>query len=163
MARASFLIVPAIASLGIAGAAVFFVGKLAVSGPPQQPTASDPVNGAALYAEHCASCHGAELQGEPDWRSPKPDGTLPAPPHDESGHTWHHGDALLFDYTKAGGQAALEAAGVSGFSSGMPGFEGQLSDKEIWDILSFIKFSWPDRVRDIQRQRTESEQLADGS
>ncbi len=48
--------------------------------------------GRTVYAEHCAECHGKNLEGEPDWRTPKADGTLPAPPHDDSGHTWHHGD-----------------------------------------------------------------------
>ena len=47
----------------------------------------DPVAGAQLYAENCASCHGANLEGQADWRSPGPDGRLPAPPHDETGHT----------------------------------------------------------------------------
>ena len=54
----------------------------------------DAVAGQVLYQENCASCHGANLEGEPDWRSPKEDGRLPAPPHDETGHTWHHGEGL---------------------------------------------------------------------
>ena len=40
-----------------------------------------------LYAGHCASCHGASLEGQPDWKSPLPSGgcrrrrtTLPAIP-----------------------------------------------------------------------------------
>lgn len=120
----------------------------------------DPVAGAALYAEYCAACHGADLSGAPDWRSPKADGTLPPPPHDETGHTWHHGDKLLFDYTKLGGQAALAAMGVSGVKSGMPGFGEQLSDAEIHNILAFIKSTWPDRIAEIQKQRSLAEQGA---
>lgn len=94
--------------------------------------------GQTLYADNCASCHGADLKGEPNWRSTKEDGTLPAPPHDDSGHTWHHDDQLLFNYTKLGG------AGVAptGFKSGMPGFGASLSDEEIWSVLSFIKSRW---------------------
>ena len=46
--------------------------------------------GASVYAQHCAACHGRELEGEPNWRRRKADGTLPAPPHDATGHTWHH-------------------------------------------------------------------------
>lgn len=109
--------------------------------------------GETLYAENCASCHGAALEGEPDWQSPKADGTLPAPPHDETGHTWHHDNQLLFDYTRLGGEAALAARGISNFQSGMPGFGEMLSDEEIWSILAFIRSTWPERVQDIQTQR----------
>ena len=39
--------------------------------------------GKTVYATHCAACHGAQLEGQPDWRHAGPDGRLPAPPHDE--------------------------------------------------------------------------------
>src|SRR5829696_4580356 len=58
--------------------------------------------GGKLYGDRCASCHGANLQGEPDWQSPKPNGRMPAPPHDTSGHTWHHTDQELYRITKFG-------------------------------------------------------------
>ena len=78
--------------------------------------------GEALYKEHCASCHGAKLEGQPNWRQIGKDGLLPAPPHDRTGHTWHHDNMLLFDYTKLGGKALMEARGISGLKSGMQGF-----------------------------------------
>ena len=156
------LILLIIAGLGSTGAAISYFTRTSEIDLPGSQTVSNPAQGAVLYAEFCASCHGADLQGEPDWRSPKEDGTLPAPPHDETGHTWHHGDGLLFRYTKLGGQAALEATGVSEFTSGMPGFADQLSDQEIRDILAFIKSTWPGRIQEIQRQRTESETAAAG-
>ena len=149
--------------LSIAGAISIFGSSRAEAGPPKQPKASDAKAGAALYAENCASCHGVQLEGELNWRSQKDDGTLPAPPHDETGHTWHHGDALLFNYTKLGGRLALEASGVEDFASGMPGFGDQVSDQEIWDILAFIKSTWPDRMRETQAVRTEGEQMQGGS
>lgn len=99
--------------------------------------------GRTVYAEHCAECHGKNLEGEPGWRTPKADGTLPAPPHDENGHTWHHGDELLFRYTKEGGEAVVPP----GFKSGMPPFGDILTDEEIWAVLAFIKSTWPDPVR----------------
>ena len=52
--------------------------------------------GAKIYQARCASCHGAELEGQANWRERGADGILPAPPHDASGHTWHHPDAVLF-------------------------------------------------------------------
>lgn len=112
--------------------------------------------GAALYAENCASCHGGQLEGQPDWRIPGPDGVLPAPPHDVTGHTWHHDTPLLLEYTLRGGQAALEARGVTGFKSGMPGFEGMLSEDQVLDILAFIRSTWPKRAQEAQSQRTHA-------
>lgn len=58
--------------------------------------------GAKVYAENCAACHGAKLEGQPSWREKLPSGRMPAPPHDESGYTWHHTDEVLFGITKYG-------------------------------------------------------------
>ena len=117
----------------------------------------DLARGAAHYAEHCASCHGEDLEGAPNWRRVGEDGLYPAPPHDVSGHTWHHGDGLLFDYTKLGGEAALAMRGVTDFESGMPGFGHVLSDEEIRDVLAFIKSTWPEEMRLHQEQLTRQE------
>ena len=119
--------------------------------------AADLAQGERLYAETCASCHGARLEGMPNWRQPGPGGVLPAPPHDRSGHTWHHGDGYLFDYTKYGGQAVLKQLGISGVRSGMPGFGGKLSDAEIRDVLAWIKSTWPENVRQSQKAQTAAE------
>ncbi len=109
-------------------------------------------NGSHLYQEHCASCHGVQLEGQPNWQQPGDDGLLPAPPHDETGHTWHHDNQLLFNYTKLGGTALLEARGVTGFKSGMPGFTELVDDDGIWDILAYIRSTWPDEVKTIQAE-----------
>nr|WP_257884034.1 cytochrome c [Roseobacter insulae] len=109
--------------------------------------------GKALYGENCASCHGADLEGQPDWQTPDQDSVLRAPPHDETGHTWHHDNLLLFQYTKLGGQCALAARGVTGFQSGMPGFGETLTDDDIWNILSYIRSTWPEPIQDIQTTR----------
>jgi mono/diheme cytochrome c family protein len=111
--------------------------------------------GARLYADHCAACHGAALEGAADWQVRGPDGRLPAPPHDASGHTWHHPDEQLFYMTKHG-VAALVGGG---YESDMPGFEGVLTDDEIVAVLAFIKSTWPDEVRrwhDELNRRTEA-------
>lgn len=99
--------------------------------------------GQALYQEHCASCHGAGLEGQANWKQRKADGRLPAPPHDASGHTWHHPPQLLLRITKLG-PAALAGGD---YQSDMPSYEGVLSDQEILAILSFIKSTWPEEVR----------------
>ncbi|WP_274961643.1 c-type cytochrome [Thioclava electrotropha] len=113
----------------------------------------DIAAGKDLYAQNCASCHGAQLEGQPDWREAGADGVLPAPPHDETGHTWHHETALLFDYVKEGGADALAARGVADFPSGMPGFGGTLDDAQILDILGFIRSTWPERMQAVQAAR----------
>jgi len=104
------------------------------------------VVGAQVYADNCASCHGADLEGEPNWRQRKPSGRLPAPPHNARGHTWHHDDATLFGITKLG---TVKFTGLD-IESDMPAFGDVLSDEEIWSVLAFIKSRWPLRVR--QRQ-----------
>jgi mono/diheme cytochrome c family protein len=117
--------------------------------PPPGAYARDPklvAHGKAVYAAQCASCHGDKLQGEPNWRVKKSDGALPAPPHNVDGHSWHHNDQLLFDYTKHGGQAMAP----DGFKSAMPAFSGTLADNDIWAVLAFIKSSWPAEVQKRQ-------------
>ncbi len=113
----------------------------------------DTVAGHSLYVENCASCHGTDLKGQPDWQATNADGVLPAPPHDKTGHTWHHDNKLLFDYTKLGGKAALAVRGVADFNSGMPAFEGALSDDDIWNILAYIRSTWPKRLQKVQASR----------
>lgn len=142
-----WLSILAVAGMAIAGIAWLAAPRLAGwVGGPIVVDAGDPELvrlGRAVYAEHCASCHGAELEGQPDWRTRLPDGGLPAPPHDETGHTWHHPDALLFEIVKAGGQAVAPA----GFKSNMPGFGDQLTDREIVASLAYIKSRWPAEIR----------------
>ena len=113
----------------------------------------DVVNGKTLYAAQCASCHGENLEGQPDWQIADENGVLPAPPHDRTGHTWHHDNGLLFEYTKFGGAEALRLRGLDDFKSGMPGFQEALSDEEIWDILAFIRSTWPERLQRMQASR----------
>ena len=141
-----------------AGGAWWALGSRAdPAAPGAMPAIAAPVDlarGEALYGEYCAACHGADLEGQPDWRSPGADGILPAPPHDATGHTWHHDDATLFAYTRLGGAAALAAQGIEGFDSGMPGFGEVLTDAQIRDVLEYIKSTWPERERAAQAART---------
>lgn len=102
--------------------------------------------GQNLYARECASCHGAKLEGQPNWQSRLPNGRLPAPPHDTSGHTWHHSDQQLFEITKYG----VEKFAGPGYLTDMPKFEGKLSDDQIWSVLGYVKSTWPDRERAAQ-------------
>jgi len=151
--RLALLLVAALAAGG-AGAWLF----TAFRGPAEQTRpmidagdAEAVARGRPLYATHCAACHGVNLEGEADWRTRNPDGTLRAPPHDETGHTWHHPDQELFDVTKHGGQPYMP----EGMKSAMPGFGETLTDHEIIAILAFIKSRWPAEIRDRQQRLNE--------
>jgi mono/diheme cytochrome c family protein len=115
------------------------------------PSARAEERGHFVYAAHCAGCHGTDLEGQPDWMRRKPDGRLPAPPHDASGHTWHHSDDQLFRIVKEGPSAMMP-----GYESDMPGFGEVLSDDDIRAVLDYIKGTWPDRQRTIQKARSVS-------
>lgn len=109
--------------------------------------------GEALYRTHCASCHGADLEGQPDWQTPLASGRLPAPPHDATGHTWHHPDGVLLRIIREG---PAEVVG-GGYESDMPGFGEVLSDREIGAIIEFLKSTWPERERRYQSEMTRRE------
>ena len=96
--------------------------------------------GKNLYAQHCSVCHGVNLEGQPNWKELGPDGRLPAPPHDESGHTWHHPDSYLVHVLKEGIIAGEDKP--IGYQNNMPVFSKILSDKEIIATLSYIKSTW---------------------
>lgn len=124
------------------------------SRPAGMLRADDPqllATGRTIYQARCAACHGARLEGQPNWRERNAAGLLPAPPHDASGHTWHHPDPLLFDITKFG---TARAANLKDYDSAMPAFEGVLTDAEIIAVLSWIKSQWPQDIREQQEEVT---------
>ena len=102
--------------------------------------------GKAVYDQQCAGCHGANLEGAPTWQERLPDGRWPPPPHDKTGHPWHHGDDLLFEIVKNGPQSVLGPA----YQTDMPAFGAVLSDREIHRVLAYIKSTWPSEERDYQ-------------
>lgn len=98
--------------------------------------------GEILYARYCAKCHGANLEGAPNWKQRLPDGSLPPSPHDSSGHTWHHSDELLISIIENGGDPT--------YNSKMPPFKDQLNQEEIAAMLEFIKSKWGTEEREYQ-------------
>jgi len=126
---------------------------------PGDDARADPRNaakvalGAKVYAQHCAACHGARLEGQPNWRIRLPNGRLPAPPHDDSGHTWHHSDQLLFGITKRG---LVPPYAPAGYESDMPAFGGKLSEDEIWAVLAYIKSRWTQEVLPLRAEMTRN-------
>lgn len=126
------------AALGFA----FFVYEL-----PRIATTKQIALGQSIYAARCAQCHGKQLEGQPDWQTSLANGRLPAPPHDASGHSWHHGDEMLFNVTRNG----LKPYAGENYESDMPAFAGILRDDEIIAVIAYIKSTWPEREREFQR------------
>ncbi len=104
--------------------------------------------GKTIYEDQCATCHGFWLEGEANWTERDAEGYLPAPPHDESGHTWHHPDELLVRITTLGTEAIVGGD----YRSNMAGFGDVLSDDEILAVLAYIKSTWPPRVIEMHNE-----------
>ena len=105
--------------------------------------------GEDVYNTYCAACHGFDLEGEANWQQPNADGSFRAPPHDETGHTWHHNDSYLIESIKLGGVRLEPNIGVSA----MPAYDGVLSDAQIAAVLAYIKSSWPSEILEAQSTR----------
>lgn len=97
--------------------------------------------GNKIYDQNCASCHGPQGQGQYPEAPLKPDkeGLFGAPPHNATGHTWHHADGLILDIIRNGRVD-------SGFHP-MPAFKDKLTEEEIQAVLVYIKIWWkPDQL-----------------
>ena len=138
----------------IIGAAAVLYSTIRPSGPAFIDPADQSLvmQGKAIYANNCAACHGEALQGQPNWRERMSNGRLPAPPHDKSGHTWHHPDAMLVDMVKNGLVPGKTAP--PGYVSDMPAYRDILSDQQIIAVLTYIKSTWPPKVLEAQKEVT---------
>lgn len=77
--------------------------------------AGDPRKGRGLYEQHCSGCHG--LGGRPN---------VPGVPNFTLGEGMNKPDTDILEFTKKGKVV-------------MPGFEGVLSDKEILDVIAYVR------------------------
>lgn len=103
-----------------------------------------------VYGDQCAECHGPN--GEGQFGSPfetDAQGRLGAPPHDDTGHTWHHDDELLMRIVREGG-----TGDETMFVQTMPAFGEILSDREIEAVIAYIKTLWSAQSREIQCSRS---------
>ena len=80
--------------------------------------------GEEVYATYCLSCHGANLRGD----GPLAESLNPPPVDFDAPHTKIHPDADLIYWIKNGMQGTA-----------MPGFNSQLTDQEIRDVIAFIQ------------------------
>jgi len=98
--------------------------------------------GKVIYLANCAACHGVNLQGNPNWRSgTDKDGQRLPPPLNGTGHTWHHSPEPLFQIIKYGLKIYDE-----NYEGKMVGNEN-LTNKEIYSLLEYIKSVWPEELR----------------
>lgn len=94
-------------------------------------------HGRALYAQHCATCHGAQGQGAANWRQANADDTLPPPPLNGTGHTWHHPLRVLVRQVKDGGTPV---------GGSMPAFGYRLDTRQILTVIAYLQSWWPNDI-----------------
>jgi mono/diheme cytochrome c family protein len=97
------------------------------------------VLGERLYQANCASCHGVQAEGDPNWRQRDSSGHFPPPPLNGSGHAWHHSTEVLTE---------VITRGRPNGESNMPAWKGKLSEAEIAAIVAWFQSQWPQPVYD---------------
>ena len=136
---------PALAQAArLACLAVLSVGLTACAERSERADPFALMEGEGIYNAECASCHGKKLEGQADWQTRRADGKLPAPPHDATGHTWHHPTEQLFAIVKFG---LVPPNAPEGYLSDMPAYGHKLSDRQISNVLWYIENQWPAEIR----------------
>jgi mono/diheme cytochrome c family protein len=134
----------------VAALAAFLVhGAAGASEPP----AIDPAvveRGKAVYEKYCALCHGAAAEGAPNWQVRDKLGEVPAPPHNQEGHSWRHADMMLYHTVHDGARNPFNPS--QRFT--MPGFQFVLTPGEIGSVLTYLRTLWTPEQREFQRQET---------
>ncbi len=96
----------------------------------QAVTAGQDTPGAHTYATRCASCHGLDGKGQPEWIPPLAGATSALAKE----------SASAINITLNGSQRVV-AAGVPD-AYRMPAFREQLSDPEIAQVLTYMRSTW---------------------
>lgn len=110
---------------------------------PKRPAAAASVSlqrGAALYAQHCATCHGAEGQGLQERDAASVQGIVHIPSLAGNRAVELHSSANLVRIILAGGYAPATSGNPRPY--GMPPFVHVLSDEDIADVATYIRSSW---------------------
>jgi putative copper export protein/mono/diheme cytochrome c family protein len=95
---------------------------------PTNFAASSIVDGAALFPQYCAGCHGESGRGDGIEAA-----GLPVPPADLTApHLWAHSDGELFWWLSQGMEAP--AGGLA-----MPGFAESLNEDQRWHLIDYIR------------------------
>jgi mono/diheme cytochrome c family protein len=102
-------------------------------GPSGRTAGFDAGKGAALFANNCASCHGAEGKGVPETFPP-----LAGDPVVNAANPTAHIGAVLHGLSG-------KVIGGQKYEAQMPAFADQLSDQQIADIIDHERSSWGNR------------------
>jgi mono/diheme cytochrome c family protein len=96
---------------------------------PLAATTESVSSGAAIFAKQCASCHGATGKGDGAMAA-----KLKSRPADLSDAEWKHGpsDGEIFTLIRDGAKNA-----------GMKAFRGALTDRQMWDLVNYIRSVGP--------------------
>jgi ubiquinol-cytochrome c reductase cytochrome b subunit len=91
------------------------------------PAPATDANGAKVFASNCASCHGAQGQGSPGAFPPLANNPVVT------------GDAnKVIGIVTSGLHGQISVAGMS-YNGQMPAWKGQLSTKDIADVITYIR------------------------
>ncbi len=129
---------------GVYGMLLLLAGVATAAGSPRWYSEDRLRLGEQVFQQHCASCHGKQAEGTPDWRQTGPDGKYPPPPLNGTAHAWHHSLKVLLRQIRMGGQP---------LGGTMPGFAGKLSDEEMLAAIAWFQSKWPERIYAIWEER----------
>lgn len=146
--QAACLVLGAGLALLLAGCARTQPGERTGGLPVLDP--SEVTRGRAVYGQYCASCHGSRAEGAKNWTQLDARGNLPAPPHDDSGHTWRHSDKQLAELIQNGWRDRFNKTE----ELTMPPFKDRLSDEEIRAVITFFKSLWSEEHRRWQLEES---------
>jgi mono/diheme cytochrome c family protein len=165
MARASRGRIAVLIAVAIIVVAALGWGLMTQRNRSDPTTATDPVPtldqdevalGREVYLNSCASCHGPNAEGAPNWTEPDASGNLPPPPHGDSGHTWRHSDAELARIIRNGQRDVFnESPELT-----MPAFAGRLTDEEIAAVIAYFKSLWSPEHRRFQEEQNQRPPMA---
>lgn len=141
-------------SAGVSALALLLSGGLALGGGDPPPPSNGVEQGKAVYQQYCQACHGPEGKGLTEqWKQRDALGELPAPPHDPSGHTWRHSDAMLYRMIAEGWRDPFNRTD----RLTMPAFGDVLEPGQIDAVIAYLSTLWTEEQRAYQRQQTEKD------
>ena len=136
---------------GAIGLALLTLSCKAPGPPPLDPAVI--ARGRQVYATRCARCHGPNGEGAPSWREPDGQGELPPPPHNAEGHTWRHGDGMLYRIVGEGWRDPFNRT----TRLTMPPFGDSLSSGDIRAVIIYFKTWWQPEQRSVQWEESQQE------
>lgn len=132
----------------IAAASPIAIAQAADSLPPLDPGLVH--SGRKVYQQYCASCHGINGEGAPNWQERDARGELPAPPHNAQGHTWRHSDVMLYQMISKGLRDPFNKT----TRLTMPPFASVLSSEQIHAVIEYLKTLWTPEERQFQAEES---------